>query len=467
MKSQSTLWYQMDSLSNTTDPQATEIEWPDTDNSSEAGSSTTIQDRANSEAGSTEESKDNVGETGGTVTAADGCDRPWFIRSLLFDGGSTEESKHDVAPTGEIEEPLLSKKPSKTATLVWGFVAAVAAIVVCHRYLVPTTANHVIQKEEGGKYLVPIISNHMIHKEKVGKCLPQLNTSTDLIVAKDVKPHTEQALATNHHSMSLNSIKFNDMQQMNAQVQNLTRHVVDANAKMQIMIHESWKMNDTVNDVLQKNDDLVRLNGMLKMGSDAKMQKMINAYQKMNDTVYEVLQQNVALVRLNSKLQMENDAKYKPEGLWNRVAGVALGLGSAVAFNWLRPSLSAVAIAQAQNLMLVEAPQSTSAALALWAREGLQQLIGLDSRMVLAKLTESSYRGMQLSHENSLLHQQIGQTYEWLSELNMRNQDFNQVVSALEKEKQDLEKANQWLNDRNIALEKANQDSDVECIMVA
>jgi hypothetical protein len=236
------------------------------------------------------------------------------------------------------------------------------------------------------------------------------------------------------------------------------------------MLDESWKMNDTVNDILQQNDNLVRLNDMLKMDRlrlDAKMQKMMYEHQKMNDTVYTVLQQNVNLVRLNSKLQVENEAKPKPENIWNHVAGAALGLGSVVAFNWLRPSLSAVAVAQAQNLVLAQAPTSTSAALAHWAREGLQQLIGLDSRMLLAKLTQSSYRAVQLSQEKVLLNQQIDQTYEWLSELNVRNQDLSQLVSGLEKAQQDLEKANQYLSDRNIALEKANQDSDVECIMVA
>merc|ERR1719191_1799751 len=99
---------------------------------------------------------------------------------------------------------------------------------------------------------------------------------------------------------------------------------------------------------------------------------MINEYRKMNGTVHEVLQQNVDLVKLNSKLQMENDAKYKPENLvWNHVlhhvAGAALGLGGAVAFNLMRPSLSAVAVAQAQSLVLVQAPKSASAALAHWA----------------------------------------------------------------------------------------------------
>jgi hypothetical protein len=406
----------MEPQSYITDPEATEVEWPespDTDNSE------------------TEENTTNV--------------------------GSTEESKHDVAATGEIEGPQLHKKSSKdfqtqsgNAAFVFGFVATVAVAVLCHEYLVPTIANQVMKEEEVSKYL------------------PKVNMSDDLVGAKNMNPQIQQAVDMAQHLMRLDSIKSDDMQPLNAQVQSLDE-------KMQRMMHESWKMNDTVNEILQQNNNLVRLNGMLKedrVRSDAKMQKMIYEYQQMNDTVYTVLQQNVDLVKLNSKLQMENDAKYQPGNIWNRVAGAALSVGSVVAFNWLRPSLSAVAVAQAQNLVLGQDPTSSSAAMVHWAREGLQQLIGLDSRMVLAKLTQSAYHAVQLSQENVLLNQQIDQTYEWLCQLNVRNQELNQLVSGLEKVKQDLEKTNQYLNDRNMALEsdvrwKENQDPDVECVEIA
>merc|ERR1712224_863560 len=112
---------------------------------------------------------------------------------------------------------------------------------------------------------------------------------------------------------------------------------------------------------------------------------------------------------------------------------------------------------QAQNLVLVHAPSSTRGVLARWAREGLQQLIGLDSRMALARLAHSSYHSVQLNEQNLVLDQQVGQTCGWVSELNSRNQALNQQIVGLEQANHDLAQANQLLNRRITALEQANQ----------